>query len=171
MEVIIKHSIYGSVNGLKATVLDAIVNDSNEVILSLDVAHPEVKNLNLWVNKSEVDVITNTSNQSETIDKVIPLKYSIHPIDAVVYNTENKVKMLMCSQGCGTTPIQRKEALLVQAIMNWYSNIDVPMLTEQLNTLRELEMNFDEDSMNGEACCGIGNMVSDLLIIIEDSKE
>lgn len=56
-------------------------------------------------------------------------------------------------------------------VIAWFESIDVPMLTEQLNTLRELEMNFDEDSMNGEACCGIGNMVSDLLIIIEDSKE
>ncbi len=95
-------------------------------------------------------------------------KYEIHPIDAVVYNSENHVKMMMCSQGCATTPIQRKEALLVQAIMNWYNSIDKTMLETQLNTLRELEMQFDDDSMNGQACCGIGNMVSDLLIIHED---
>lgn len=95
-------------------------------------------------------------------------KYQILHTDAVVCNTENNVIISMCSNDCVTTPIQRKEALLVQAIMNWYDSIDKTMLEAQLNTLRELEMQFDDDSMNGEACCGIGNMVSDLLIIHED---
>lgn len=99
-------------------------------------------------------------------------RYSIHPVDAVVVkngnDTEKSIKMMLCSNGCATTPEQRKEAELLVRLLNWYDSIDKKLLDIQVTGLRELEDEVDEVSSANVS--GVADCLSDLLIIVEDLR-
>jgi hypothetical protein len=99
------------------------------------------------------------------------MKYSIHPIYAVVYNNTNNIKMMLCKNGCVTTPEQRKEAELLVKLLNFYSEIDFDLLNSQINILSSISENNVTLIGDIEACDGIINMLSSLISIKEDLTE
>ncbi len=51
------HSCYSHLNGTETTILDQDSNNAHDVIVCLDIPHPEDDNLHLWVNVSELEFL------------------------------------------------------------------------------------------------------------------
>jgi hypothetical protein len=100
-------------------------------------------------------------------------KYTIHPVDAYIHkgDGDKSVGIALCRQGSATKPHQRKEAEMLVRLLNWYDSIDKELLEKQFNVLCELNEQFDKDSINGETCEGVINMLGDLQGINEDLQE